>query len=306
MKYFFAIGLLLVIIHLSYGQKNVAITLDDVPNTIRYKKDFYDTQLLDKLDSLSIPIAIFVNEGLLYKGDSVNKNFELFDNWLRKEYITFGNHTFAHSRYSESGIDSFKVDIIKGEYISLELSKVYHKPLVYFRFPYNDLGKDSLQHLQIRDFLSAKGYILTPFTIESSDWMYNMVYEYYLERGQIQKAKEIGFQYVDKALEYFDFFDKFSKEKYGRSINQIYLCHDNKLNTDFLELIIQQLEKKNYSFISLKEALSDKVYEQDDFYFKKWGISWLYRWLETQNERIKYMKQEPSTAEIETLFNSIN
>ncbi len=305
MKYLLIIGFIIVNAHLSYGQKNVSITIDDVPNTSRYKKDLYNTLLLDKLDSLSIPIAVFINEGLIYKEDSISKNFELLDNWIKKDYITIGNHTFAHSKYSNIEIDSFRIDILKGEYISRELSKVYNKPLRYFRFPYNDLGKDSIQHMQIRNFLLNKNYIITPFTIESLDWMYNKVYEHYLEHGQTLKAKEVGNQYVDKTLEYFDFFSKYSDEKFGRSINQIYLCHDNLINAHYLDLIIQRLAVQDYKFISLKDALSDEVYKQKDFYFKKWGISWFYRWLGTQKERIGYMKQEPSTIEIETLFNNI-
>src|SRR5690606_8971677 len=111
---------------------------------------------------------------------------------------------------------------------------------------------------------------------------------------------------VEKTLEYFDFFEKFSTEKYGRSVNQIYLCHDNLINTDFLEPLINQLKKKKYSFISLDEALTDSVYKQEDTYYKKWGISWFYRWIKTQDERTKYMKSEPSTTEIEKLYNKIS
>lgn len=286
-------------------QKMVSITIDDVPNSNRFKKDSYQSVLLNKLDSLKIPIAIFINEGLIYKTDSISKNFELLNNWIQKEYVTLGNHSFNHLRYSTIGIDSFAHEIVNGESISRQLAKKYKKPIKYFRFPFNDLGKDSIQHSQIKDFLQEKGYIITPFTIESSDWMYNTVYEHYLSIKDFKKAKEIGESYLIKTLEYFDFFETLAKEDYQRTINQIYLCHDNKLNADFLPQLITELKKRQYQFINLENALTDKVYQQKDNYFKKWGISWLYRWQATQKERIENMKKEPSTETIMELYEGI-
>ncbi|WP_103072527.1 polysaccharide deacetylase family protein [Aquimarina sediminis] len=289
-----------------FCQKKVAITIDDVPNTIQYEKDGYNSLLLKKLDSLSVPITIFVNEGLLYKTASPDKNFKLLTEWYKKEYITLGNHSFNHSRYSVVGIDSFKTEIIKGAYISKELANHYKKPLRYFRFPYNDMGKDSIQHHAVREFLTNTGYTITPFTIESSDWMYNSVYLHYLEKGDIEKAREIGRQYVNKTIAYFDFFEKASHDLYRRPIHHIYLCHDNRINADYLDVLLHALKKKNYEFITLDEALSDKVYDQEDRYYHKWGVSWMYRYLDDKRVRSKLMKSEPSTQQLEALYNNIN
>ncbi len=51
--------------------------------------------------------------------------------------------------------------------------------------------------------------------------------------------------------------------------------------------------------------MTDKVYQQKDNYFKKWGTSWLYRWQATQKERIENMKKEPSTETIMELYEGI-
>lgn len=304
MKYILLLGFL-VSYHLAVCQKLVSITIDDVPNSSRFEKDGYQSALLEKLDSLDIPIAIFINEGLIYKTDSISKNFELLNNWAKKEYITLGNHSFNHSRYSTTGIDSFANEIVNGESISRQLAKKYKKPFKYFRFPFNDLGRDSIQHSQIKLFLKEKAYVIAPFTIESSDWMYNVVYEHYIDNKEYKKAKKIGEEYLTKTLEYFDFFEALAKEDYKRTINQIYLCHDSKLNADFLPKLINELKNRAYKFISLEDAMTDKVYQQKDNYFKKWGISWLYRWKKTQKERIKLMKQEPSTEKIMKLYENV-
>jgi hypothetical protein len=48
--------------NLTFGQSSVAITIDDVPNTIKYQMDNFKSILLNKLDSLNIPVAIFVRK----------------------------------------------------------------------------------------------------------------------------------------------------------------------------------------------------------------------------------------------------
>ncbi len=289
----------------AYCQTQVAITIDDVPNIRKYQKDNFDSILLNKLDSLSIPVAIFINEGQIYKNDSVVKNIELLQNWIKRDYITAGNHSFSHSRYSEVGLELFIEDINKGESYSKELSSKYNKSIKYFRFPYNDLGKDSIQQKQIQNYLTKKEYIITPFTIESSDWMFNYVYEYYLKTGNIKKAAEIGMLYVDKTMQTFDFFNSLAINQYGRAINQIYLCHDNSLNADYLNDIIKLLKEKEYTFISLDEAILDSVYQQKINYWKKWGVSWLYRWMDDKKERKRVMQQEPHMDAIYKLYESL-
>ncbi len=287
------------------GQSQVAITIDDVPNTKKFQHDNFQPLLLHKLDSINIPITIFINEDKLNKTDYGSKNTQLLKNWIKRNYITVGNHTFSHFRYSEVGFESFTNDIEKGEVITKKLSKKYHKPLKHFRFPFNDLGKDSLQHAKIENYLLQKGYSITPFTIESIDWMYNAVYEYYLEKNDKASAEEIGQKYVSKTIEYFDYFEAIALQKYNRPIKHIYLCHDNSLNVVYLPELVKQLQKKNYTFISLDDALQDDVYKQKDNYYKKWGISWMYRWMKSQGERSALMKKEPITDEIESLYNNL-
>ncbi|MEM8523877.1 MAG: polysaccharide deacetylase family protein [Bacteroidota bacterium] len=306
MKLSFATFLLLLLFQsIVWSQRKVAITIDDIPNTRLYKEKQFESKLLKQLDSLSIPIAIFINERLIYKKGSVDQNFMLLHDWFQRDYITLGNHTFSHPKYSSVGIEQFEKDIIKGNYISKELAKLYDKPLHHFRFPYNDLGKDSLQHITMRSFLDSVGYSITPFTIESMDWMFNKVYETYLEQGDTSKAAYIGQQYVATTIAFFGFFEQLSDQFYGRSVHHIYLCHDNQINAEYLKDIISQLKAKEYEFISLDDALTDPIYDQKDQYYQNRGISWIYRWMQNREERIGWMRKEPDTREIEEFYREI-
>jgi len=280
------------------GQSKVAITFDDVPNTKKFEKDDFQAKLLNQLDTLEIPVAVFINEGMVYKTQFVARNFDLLNQWIKRDYSTLGNHTFAHSRYSDVGYEKFTADIEKGEGIPRELATLYKKQLKYFRFTYNDLGKDSLQQRLIETFLKEKEYISAPFTIESSDWIFNYLYEYYLKCNKKQESQRIGNSYINTTLEYFRYFDSLSVKQYGRHINQIYLCHDNSINADYIVLLVKKLKEQGYSFISLDEAMQDDVHTQENNYFKKWGVSWMYRWMTNNVEIKRLMNNEPDILEI--------
>jgi peptidoglycan-N-acetylglucosamine deacetylase len=307
LKLHFPILLLLILLGPSWlmSQSAIAITIDDVPNTRSYAAAQGRAHLLAQLDSLSLPIAIFVNEGQLYKTPDFEGNLQLLDMWVGKSYTTLGNHTYAHSRYSEVGLDSFVKDMELGAALLEIMAGLQGKELRYFRFPYNDLGLDALQHQQIDSVLQRKNYINAPFTAESSDWMFNAIYEYHLARGEDEKAQAIGELYLHKTIDYIQFYDSISQSRFGRQISQIYLCHDNLLNAAYLPKILCELTKLGYKFISLDEALQDPAYRQKDLYAKKWGISWHYRWMTDQAERRAWMEREPNIDAVEAQFEQI-
>lgn len=282
----------------------VAFTIDDVPNTKLFDVDSNTSILQNKLDSIRIPVAIFINEGLVYRGDTLAHK-ELLESWIAQDFVTCGNHTYGHSRHSESSLEEFTRDIVKGLGLTESIAGKYGKSLSYFRFPYNDLGKDSLEHLAIKSYLRENNTTVVPFTIESSDWMFNYVYCHYLKGGDTAKAKEIGQLYVMETMHLFEFYDSLSLAHYQRHADQIYLCHDNKINTDYLEHLIDELNRRNYQFITLEEALEDDIYKQDDKYFQRWGISWFYRWINNPEERRKAMQNEPDLKEIHHLYSTI-
>jgi len=296
-----------VLAHLGFAQqKSISITIDDVPNTTKYEKDHFRPILLNVLDSLEVPFTIFINEDKIYKTEWLDRNEGLLEEWSKNENAIIGNHTYSHSRYSEVGFEGFVKDIEKGDSLTELYAVKYNKDLKYFRFPFNDMGKDSTQHIQIREYLKSKDYSIAPFTVESSDWMFDTIYQYYLKNGDTEKAKAIGEQYVDKTIELVHFYERMATSLYRRSVQHIYLCHDNAINADYLAEIITKLKQADYKIVSFEESLKDPIYKQKDTYYKKWGISWLYRYMDTQEERVKWMKLEPGISKIETLYNQIN
>ncbi len=304
-KYFLCIYMVLCLLPLA-AQKKVAITIDDIPNIRQFKADGRQSLLLDTLVSRRIPAAIFINEGLLYQNQANCDNIELLKKWIAADEVTVGTHTYAHSNYSKVGIDSFRMDIIKGMEQSQLLSEQFGKEISYFRFPYNDLGSDSLQQTKAQEVLDSLELISCPFTVESSDWMFNAIYEYYIKADSLDKAKSIGEAYLAATLRNFSWMDSLAKAQYGRDVNHIYLCHDNAINIDYLPVIIDSLMAHCYEFIDLDEVLTDTIYWQKSYFYKGWGISWMYRWMTDEKERSRLMKQAPDVGEFYELYQKIS
>lgn len=286
---------LMMISCIAQAQLKVAITIDDVPNT---RQVGYSSKLLAQLTQMNVPVTIFINESKVYVRENTGANVQLLANWIKAAPVTLGNHTFSHLRYSKVGLKAFQKDVARGASLSKELGHLYKKPIQYFRFPYNDLGNDSLQHQQIKEYLKSEKYTIAPFTIESSDWMFSYVYEYYLKQGNKQEAERVGKAYVKATLDYFIYFESLANGLYKRPISHIYLCHDNPLNADYLPTILAALKARKYGFISLEKALKDEVYNQQELYYKKWGISWVYRWVTDARYRSQLMNREPNVGAI--------
>ena len=283
----------------SFAQKQVVFTIDDVPNTRLYNAEGFRCRLLEKIDSMNLPVAIFINEQRLFYTDSFSVNLQLFNNWFKSKNVTIGNHAFSHAMYSEVGIDSFKTEILKGDAISKELANKQHKEEKYFRFPYNDLGKDEQQHKEAATFLKDHHYIITPFTVHSEDWLITSLYAYYKTHNMAADAARIGHASVTKTLEYFDYIESLTDKKENRNVKQIYLMHDNLLNADYLPELVDSLKKKGYAFITLDQAMTDSIYQQTDYFMEQPGISWVYRWVKDKQLRETLIKNGPNTTEFE-------
>src|ERR1700746_2689953 len=73
-------------------------------------------------------------------------------------------------------------------------------------------------------------------------------------------------------------FEEASRKLFGREIPQVFLMHDNEINTETLDELLGLLEKRGYQFVSLDEALADSAYATPDRFVGTAGISWIERW----------------------------
>lgn len=286
-------------------ERSVSITIDDVPNVHLYTADGNSSGLLKKLDSLNLPVAIFINEGHLRQNTAFEQNKRLLESWISRPYVTVGNHSYSHPNYGEIGFAAFSDEVLKGEELTRKMAEKAGKKLEYFRFPFNGMGKDSAEQAQMQAFLASNHYISTPFTVESEDWLFTQLYEKALAEGKWEEAKSIGNRYVDLSLKLFDHFEQVAMKVVGKPVKQIYLCHDNRINIDYLPVLVQKLKEKQYRMISLTEALTDETYRLPSHYHGNWGFSWLYRWVKDVEQRRSLMRMEPSDKAAQEAYEAL-
>ena len=278
--------------------KRIAITLDDLPyaGPLGTLENIQATHrsLLYHIDRYQVPVVGFVNEQSLAVANEEAARLAIMQQWLDAG-LELANHTYSHPSLSKTPLEAYQQDVIKGEKLTKSLSLKAGMPYRYFRHPYTHTGPTAEIKGAFEDFLKQRGYTIAPFTIESSDYIFNYIYALAKAEGDTATMRYAGEEYVRHTARMTDFFEMLTKEVIGKPIPHIYLAHVNQLHADYFDELMEMFKNKGYSFISLEEALKDGAYQQPDNYVAANGISWLHRW--NNKSRGEWLKKEPELPE---------
>ncbi len=281
---------------LSQSTREVAITIDDLPAASGIKDIDFQQKLTDdllaKLKKYNVPVIGFVNEGKLYKNDSlVADRVDLLKQWLEAGF-DLGNHTYSHKSLNRIPAKDYTEDILKGERIIGGLIESAGKELIYFRHPFLQTGRNIAVRDSLENFLKGHNYKIAPVTIDNSDWVFASGYEKALRENDSTMMKKISDAYIPYMESKFEHFEFVSRELFEREIKQILLIHASKLNADHFNELAEMMMKRGYNFIPLKEALKDTAYNSPDKFFGAGGISWLHRWALTKGKNQEIFKTD--------------
>lgn len=217
---------------------------------------------------------------------------DLLKMWLDAG-LELGNHSYSHFDLNTTPLNTYQADVIRGEATVQKLLKERGLKLKYFRHPYLHAGKDIEIKRAFERFLVERGYQLAPVTIDNQEWVFAEVYARALRKHDIRTMQRVGSAYISYMEELFDFFERLSVEVLGYEIRQVLLLHDNPLNADYLDELVQMMKKRGYSFITLEKALEDSAYGLPDNYAGPVGLSWLHRWAISKGMQMKAEPAEP-------------
>ena len=280
------------------AQKQLAITIDDLPTVSKYYTTpegrlHLTNKLLSHCTTFQVPAVGFViGDFLRTNGQPDSNQVQLLTRWLDAG-LELGNHTRAHKDYNLIQFEESKADVIGGELIVKDLLQKRGKPFRYFRHPYLRKGDTQAKKDSLETFLRKRGYQEAPVTIDNSDWLFSRAYDHALLLGDTKLAADVGRQYVGYMNDYVSYYETQADSLFGRAIPQILLIHANTINADYLDKLLAKLKLRGYSFISLSEALTDAAYRSTDHYYGKGGISWLHRWALTRGKKGLFFKGEP-------------
>ncbi len=274
--------------------RRMAVTFDDLPYVAVDQNDLPNAQratkeILRALRTHRVPAVAFVNEGTLLVMGEVDARIALLQQWVDAGMI-LGNHTYSHPDFNTLTIQQFQDDIIKGEVITRRLMQSRQPYQLYFRHPYTHTGGTQAKKEGIENFLAARGYKVTPHTIDSTDFIFNVVYVRALRNKDEAMAKRLREAYLKFTIAATEFAERFSPEIFGREITQTLLLHANDITADCLDEMLRRLAARGYRFVTLDEAMSDPAYQTKDTHVGKYGPTWLWRWMESKGVDSKGMK----------------
>ena len=279
--------------------REVAITFDDLPIAGVLPRDLEASReltrkLLAAITAHHLPVIAFVNEDQLDAADGAvaPARVDLLRRWLDAG-AELGNHGYAHRDLNLVPLDQFEQDVLKGERVLRPLLAERHAAPRFFRHPFLHTGRDLETRGAFERYLEEHGYRVAPVTIDNDEYIFAGAYDRSAARGDATAAAKVGAAYVPYMEAKVEFFERNSRELFGREMRQILLVHANLLNADRFDELASMFERRGYAFITLDRALEDPAYRSADTYTGPGGITWLHRWALTQRTAKTFFAGEP-------------
>ena len=274
--------------------RRMVITFDDLPYVVVDQNDLPSAQRVTKeilrvLKTHRVPAVAFVNEGKLQVANEVDARIALLQQWVDAG-VVLGNHTYSHSDFNTLTIKEFEDEIIKGEAVTRRLMQSHQPYQLYFRHPMTHTGDTQAKKEAIENFLAARGYKVTPHTVDGEDFIFNVVYVRALRQKDLAMVKRLREAYLDFTIAALEFGERFSPEIFGREVPQTLLIHANDINADCLDELLRRFASRGYRFVTLDEAMRDPAYQTKDTYVTKFGPTWLWRWMASKGMNSEGMK----------------
>ena len=130
----------------------------------------------------------------------------------------------------------------------------------------------------VESFLAERRYRVAPFTVENADYLFDALWSEARAAGDPAAIGRLRKAYLDHSDAMLAFFERISRETFGREIAQVLLIHANDLHAALLDDLLGRVEARGYRFVTLAEALEDPAYRTPDAYIGPHGPSWLHRW----------------------------
>jgi len=274
-------------------KRTIAVTIDDLPYIAIGEGDYLPraraatAKILDTLKKHKVPVVGFVNERMLEHSTQRDARIALLREWVKYGMI-LGNHTYSHPDFNSRTVEQFQEEITKGEVVTRELMKSRRPYQLYFRHPMTHTGDTREKKEAIEAFLAARGYKITPHTIENSDFVFNVPYALALQKGDQELARRVREAYLDLTFAATEFAEKVSPQIFGREIPQLLLIHSNDITADSLDEILNRYKARGYTFVSLDTVMAHPAYLTKDTYITKYGPTWLFRWSQSKGLDVSF------------------
>jgi peptidoglycan/xylan/chitin deacetylase (PgdA/CDA1 family) len=250
----------------------IALTVDDLPihgdkiercSRLEIAKNFTDAFRKFHLPPV-IGLANMKTALTLPEGQTV------IDHWSDTGNL-LGNHTFSHLDLEYVTEEEFIEDIEVNE---KHLSMFYQFER-YFRYPFLSESTSFMKRACLQEYLNNKKYTLLPVTIDFHDFMWNTALSKCLTHQQGNGTEYLKNTFITAVQKAVEQSVSLSQRLFSYDIKHIMLLHMGIATSFFIEPLIANLRRKGVVFISIEEALSERIYQQDFYQPERNGLNFL-------------------------------
>jgi peptidoglycan/xylan/chitin deacetylase (PgdA/CDA1 family) len=274
-------------------KRTVAITVDDLPYAPggavadaageASQAENVNRRLLAAFRARHVPVTGFVIQKRVDELGAAGP--KILRRWM-SEGLDLGNHTYSHPDINALTIEQIQEEIVRGELTTGPLIKEAGKRLEFFRFPMNHTGDTKAKHDAMAEFLVRRGYELATCTIDTSDYVFNQAYVRMLANHDAASAGRLRRDYLAYTDTEIDYYAALNRRVLGYEPPEVMLLHDNRLNADVIEQLLDMFQHKRYEFVTLASAQSDPAYRTPETYITKFGPMWGYRWASERKVKV--------------------
>jgi len=169
-----------------------------------------------------------------------------------------GNHTFSHMDLHTNSVEAFEQDALADEpALQAAMGAAdWH----WFRYPYLREGDTIEKRHAIAAFLKEHGYRVAEVTMSFDDYAYNDPYVRCLARNDSSGVDWLKESYASRAAAELSHGREEAQRLYGHDIGHVLLLHVGAFQMVMLPKLMELLEQRGFSLVTLPEAQADPAY----------------------------------------------
>ena len=242
--------------------EGVALTFDDLPLNGDLPPGMSRVRIVDELLAILRARAVpqvygFVN-GVKLEGSA--DAAAALTRWAAGGQA-LGNHTYGHPDLHRTGVEEFIADVRRDEPV-LELLDP-GGPWRWFRYPYLREGETRAKRAEVRARLFERGYRIAEVTLDYEDYLWNSAHARCIAQGDAPSIARLRATYLQAAAAYLDAGRQASRRLFGRDIQHVLLLHLGSFSSTILPDLLDLLQAKGFTLVTLAEAESDPAYAAD-------------------------------------------
>jgi peptidoglycan/xylan/chitin deacetylase (PgdA/CDA1 family) len=255
------------------GPRLIAITIDDAPVTkpLSYSGNWERTVVTDSLTGALLrhgaPATVFAIGSDLQNPDLAM----LVRNWTEAGFF-MANHSMSHRSFNQLSRETGVLEIGQAQAVLSRIAPVEQRSR-YFRFPFLEEGTSLNDRAFWYSVLDSMALTPAPVTITTDDWRFDNDYAEAEAAEDWDRRFRIGQEYVAHVRESIRHWDGLAGQLYGRNVRHTLMLHANRINRDYLGVILEGLAEEGFAFISLPVALQDELYDEDIGWIGPSGVS---------------------------------